>query len=191
MLNLLGGLNGRQDPDWAPMSRRSFLKIGGMAAGGLSLSNLLSLEAQAGTGGGHPREDDEAIEVGRHVVGPRDLDEQALLVVAAGEPAEQEGDARGARRGEGRHARGLLGEGGRWAVGLQYRPHRRPVGPRSDDARNASIAVVWVPVRARQRPPFNGRADRNHGAWKSATLASARLGLKMIRTAPRKNRLPV
>ena len=50
MLNLLGGLNGRQDPDWAPMSRRSFLKIGGMAAGGLTLSNLLSLEAQAKTG---------------------------------------------------------------------------------------------------------------------------------------------
>jgi hypothetical protein len=53
MLNLLGGLNGRQDPDWAPMSRRSFLKIGGMAAGGLSLSNLLSVEAQAKTGSSH------------------------------------------------------------------------------------------------------------------------------------------
>ena len=53
MLNLLGGLNGRQEPDWAPMSRRSFLKIGGMAAGGLSLSNLLSLEAQAKTGSSH------------------------------------------------------------------------------------------------------------------------------------------
>src|SRR5688572_29930520 len=53
MLNLLGGQNGRQDPDWAPMSRRSFLKIGGMAAGGLTLSNLLSLEAQARTGSSH------------------------------------------------------------------------------------------------------------------------------------------
>src|SRR5688572_16325843 len=53
MLNLLGGLNGRQDPDWAPMSRRSFLKIGGMAAGGLSLSSLLSLEAKAKTGSSH------------------------------------------------------------------------------------------------------------------------------------------
>jgi hypothetical protein len=53
MLNLLGGLNGRQEPDWAPMSRRSFLKIGGMAAGGLSLSSLLSLEAKAKTGSSH------------------------------------------------------------------------------------------------------------------------------------------
>jgi len=53
MLNLLGGHNGRQERDWAPMSRRAFLKIGGMAAGGLSLSQLLSLEARAGTGSSH------------------------------------------------------------------------------------------------------------------------------------------
>jgi hypothetical protein len=53
MLNLLGGPNGRQERDWAPMSRRAFLRIGGMAAGGLSLSQLLSLEARAGTGSSH------------------------------------------------------------------------------------------------------------------------------------------
>src|SRR5262245_12010360 len=53
MLNLLGGPNGRQERDWAPMSRRAFLRIGGMAAGGLSLSQLLSLEARARTGSSH------------------------------------------------------------------------------------------------------------------------------------------
>src|ERR1041384_6216764 len=53
MLNLLGGLKGRQDSDWAPMSRRAFLKVGGLAAGGLSLSQLLSVEAKAGTGSSH------------------------------------------------------------------------------------------------------------------------------------------
>ena len=35
------------------VSRRSFLKIGGMAAGGLSLSQLLAAEAAAGTGSSH------------------------------------------------------------------------------------------------------------------------------------------
>ena len=35
------------------ISRRSFLKIGGMAAGGLSMSQLLALEARAGTGASH------------------------------------------------------------------------------------------------------------------------------------------
>jgi len=35
------------------ISRRHFLKIGGMAAGGLSLSQLLQMEAQAGTGHSH------------------------------------------------------------------------------------------------------------------------------------------
>ncbi len=34
-------------------SRRDFLKVGGMAAGGLSLGQLLGLEAQAGTGSSH------------------------------------------------------------------------------------------------------------------------------------------
>src|SRR5437899_1830031 len=46
MLTLLGGPK-------APMSRCAFLGIGGMAAGGLSLSQLLELEAQAGTGRSH------------------------------------------------------------------------------------------------------------------------------------------
>ena len=35
------------------VSRRSFLKVGGMAAGGLSMSQLLALEAQAGIGRSH------------------------------------------------------------------------------------------------------------------------------------------
>jgi hypothetical protein len=35
------------------LSRRGFLKIGGMAAGGLSLPQLLAMEAQAGTGQSH------------------------------------------------------------------------------------------------------------------------------------------
>jgi hypothetical protein len=37
----------------ASMSRRGFLKIGGLAAGGLSLAQLLSVEAQARTGRSH------------------------------------------------------------------------------------------------------------------------------------------
>ena len=35
------------------LSRRGFLKIGGMAAGGLSLPQLLAMEALAGTGKSH------------------------------------------------------------------------------------------------------------------------------------------
>src|SRR5437868_1780606 len=53
MLTLLGGPNGRQDRDWALMSRRGFVKSGGVAAGGLSLAQLMSLEARAGTGRSH------------------------------------------------------------------------------------------------------------------------------------------
>ena len=53
MLDILGGPNGRQDADWARMSRRCFLKVGGMAAGGLALSQLLGIEAHAGTGSSH------------------------------------------------------------------------------------------------------------------------------------------
>jgi hypothetical protein len=53
MLNFFGSPLGEQPRDWAPLSRRSFLKIGGMAAGGLSLSQLLALEARAGTGSSH------------------------------------------------------------------------------------------------------------------------------------------
>ncbi|MDA1214619.1 MAG: DUF1501 domain-containing protein, partial [Planctomycetota bacterium] len=33
------------------LSRRSFLKVGGLAMGGLSLADLLRLESQAGVGG--------------------------------------------------------------------------------------------------------------------------------------------
>jgi hypothetical protein len=35
------------------LSRRGFLRIGGMAAGGLALPQLLDLEAQANTGSSH------------------------------------------------------------------------------------------------------------------------------------------
>ena len=51
MLNLLGKPDDRRDP--ANLTRRGFLKVGGMAAGGLSLSQLLGIEAQAGTGRNH------------------------------------------------------------------------------------------------------------------------------------------
>src|ERR1043166_2273811 len=53
MLNLFGSKLGEQPRDWAPLSRRSFLKVGGMAAGGLALSQLLALEARAGNERGH------------------------------------------------------------------------------------------------------------------------------------------
>ncbi|HXX93572.1 MAG TPA: DUF1501 domain-containing protein [Planctomycetota bacterium] len=53
MLNLLGTPSGEQPRDWAPLSRRSFLRVGGMAAGGLALSQLLALEARAGAGSNH------------------------------------------------------------------------------------------------------------------------------------------
>lgn len=49
MLNILGktlGASGQCDA----LSRRHFLKVGGMAAGGLSLAHLLGMESQAGTG---------------------------------------------------------------------------------------------------------------------------------------------
>ena len=35
------------------LTRRGFLKAGGMAAGGLTLAQLLSIEAKAGTGASH------------------------------------------------------------------------------------------------------------------------------------------
>jgi hypothetical protein len=53
MLNLFGSPLGEQPRDWAPLSRRSFLKVGGMAAGGLALNQLLALEAKAKTGSSH------------------------------------------------------------------------------------------------------------------------------------------
>ena len=52
MLNLFGKRDkSRNHCDG--QSRRHFLKVGGMAAGGLSLSQLLSMEAKAGTGSSH------------------------------------------------------------------------------------------------------------------------------------------
>jgi len=50
MLTLLGENRYREGRG---LSRRDFLKVGGMAAGGLSLGQLLSLEARAGTGRSH------------------------------------------------------------------------------------------------------------------------------------------
>jgi hypothetical protein len=50
MLTLKGGLYGDEG---SVLNRRSFLKAGGLAAGGLSLAQLLSLEARAGTGSSH------------------------------------------------------------------------------------------------------------------------------------------
>jgi hypothetical protein len=50
MLTISGGSNGRFCDG---ISRREFLQIGGLALGGLSLSNLLALEAQAGVRSSH------------------------------------------------------------------------------------------------------------------------------------------
>jgi hypothetical protein len=52
MLTIFGKNDNRPD-HCDGFSRRNFLKIGGMAAGGLSLSQLLELEAIAGTGRSH------------------------------------------------------------------------------------------------------------------------------------------
>ncbi|MDA1272913.1 MAG: DUF1501 domain-containing protein [Verrucomicrobia bacterium] len=52
MLTILGQSDQRAN-HCDGISRRHFLKIGGMAAGGLSLSQLLSAEAKAGTGRSH------------------------------------------------------------------------------------------------------------------------------------------
>jgi hypothetical protein len=49
MLTLLG----RPYDPGGGLTRRGFLKVGGMAAGGLSLAQLLALEARAGTGSSH------------------------------------------------------------------------------------------------------------------------------------------
>src|SRR5262245_29850408 len=46
MLTLLGPRHPQVDRDLGPLTRRSFLKIGGLAAGGLSLGGLFSLEAR-------------------------------------------------------------------------------------------------------------------------------------------------
>lgn len=52
MLTILGHRD-RSTPHCDGLSRRGFLKIGGMAAGGLSLPQLLAMEAHAGTGHSH------------------------------------------------------------------------------------------------------------------------------------------
>ena len=52
MLNILGHRD-RLSNHCDGLSRRNFLKVGGMAAGGLSLSQLLAIEATAGTGSSH------------------------------------------------------------------------------------------------------------------------------------------
>ena len=52
MLNIFGQSDGR-DRQCNGVSRRQFLKVGGMAAGGLSLLQLLGLEAEAGLGRSH------------------------------------------------------------------------------------------------------------------------------------------
>lgn len=52
MLTIFG--KGDRTPEHCDgVSRRNFLKVGGMAAGGLSLSQLLAMEAAAGTGSSH------------------------------------------------------------------------------------------------------------------------------------------
>ncbi len=50
MLNILGGKCGRFCDG---LSRRTFLQVGGLALGGLSLPQLLRAEAEAGSGGSH------------------------------------------------------------------------------------------------------------------------------------------
>ncbi|MCA9218637.1 MAG: DUF1501 domain-containing protein, partial [Planctomycetales bacterium] len=52
MLTILGDRD-RRSQHCDGVSRRSFLKIGGMAAGGLSLPQLLAMEAKAETGSSH------------------------------------------------------------------------------------------------------------------------------------------
>ena len=52
MLDILGRLDSASH-HCDGISRRSFLKVGGMAAGGLSLAQLLSLDAKAGTRSSH------------------------------------------------------------------------------------------------------------------------------------------
>lgn len=52
MLNILGKRDSHSN-HCDGISRRNFLKVGGMAAGGLSLAQLLAFEAAAGTGSSH------------------------------------------------------------------------------------------------------------------------------------------
>ena len=53
MLTILGGADSGKDLHCDGISRRGFLKVGGMALGGLSLPQLLEAESAAGTGSSH------------------------------------------------------------------------------------------------------------------------------------------
>ncbi len=53
MLTILGRREGKNSKLCDGVSRRNFLKIGGLAMGGLTLPGLLEAEAQAGTGSSH------------------------------------------------------------------------------------------------------------------------------------------
>jgi uncharacterized protein (DUF1501 family) len=53
MLTLLGRPDPEAAHDFSPLTRRNFLRIGGLVAGGLSLGQLLSIEASAKTGRSH------------------------------------------------------------------------------------------------------------------------------------------
>jgi hypothetical protein len=53
MLTILGKPEGRKNSCCDGISRRGFLKIGGLAMGGLSLAQLLAVEAQARSGSSH------------------------------------------------------------------------------------------------------------------------------------------
>ncbi len=53
MLTILGGTDSVKDLHCDGVSRRGFLKVGGMALGGLSLAQLLEAESAAGTGSSH------------------------------------------------------------------------------------------------------------------------------------------
>ena len=53
MLTILGGFDPRKNRHCDGVSRRGFLKAGGMALGGFSLAQLLEVEALAGSGSSH------------------------------------------------------------------------------------------------------------------------------------------
>ena len=53
MLTILGGADSGKELHCDGISRRGFLKVGGMALGGLSLPQLLEAESAAGTGSSH------------------------------------------------------------------------------------------------------------------------------------------
>ena len=53
MLSILGKQLGRSQGVCDGLYRRGFLQVGGMACGGLSLANMLALDAEAGTGSNH------------------------------------------------------------------------------------------------------------------------------------------